>query len=131
MMSRINQHEQTSTVSWKPFVKITLESLISFYIATFCVAMFYIHRGENWLLAGIILALLYLFVIVVCAKRVFEKTADGSYFSFNTHCAPDRTYSCCVAYSASPIFTLEQTAYVIIFCQGSVLDPKKHKAAQA
>ncbi|RDI48095.1 hypothetical protein [Aquicella lusitana] len=80
MMSRINQHEQTSTVSWKPFVKITLESLISFYIATFCVAMFYIHRGENWLLAGIILALLYLFVIVVCAKRVFEKLPMAAIF---------------------------------------------------
>lgn len=64
---------QTSTVNWKAFIIITFESLLAFYIATFCVGMFFLHRGTNWLWPALLLGLLYLFVIVVCAKRVFEK----------------------------------------------------------
>lgn len=70
----MNEHkDQMGTVPWKVFLKITLESLIAFYIATFCMAMYYIHRSEQWVITGLFLALLYLFVIAVCAKRVIEK----------------------------------------------------------
>jgi hypothetical protein len=62
-----------SLIPWKHTISTTIESLLIFYIATFCMAMFLMHKGENWLIPGITLGLLYLFVIFACAKRVIEK----------------------------------------------------------
>ena len=63
----------TSVVPWKLFLSTTLESLLAFYIATFCMAMYFTHRSGGWMAVGILLVVLYLFVIFVCAKRVMEK----------------------------------------------------------
>lgn len=65
--------EPLVTVPWKNYLKITAESVIAFYIATFCVGMYFTHRGTDWYFFGAVLAILYLFVIVVCAKRILEK----------------------------------------------------------
>jgi hypothetical protein len=65
--------EPLVTVPWKKYLKITIESIVAFYIASFCVGMYFTHRGNDWLFFGIILAILYLFVILVCAKRILEK----------------------------------------------------------
>ena len=70
----------TSIVEWKPFVITTIESLIAFYIATFCIAMFFIHHGSAWMSLAIILGLLYLFVIFMCGKRVLEKMSMATVF---------------------------------------------------
>lgn len=67
------QSEPLITVPWKRYLKITLESVIAFYIATFCIGMYFTHRGTDWVFFGIVLAILYVFVIVICAKRVLEK----------------------------------------------------------
>lgn len=69
------QNDRLITVPWKKYLKITFESLLAFYLATFCMGMFFTHRGPDWLLPGIFLIVLYLFVIVVCAKRILEKLA--------------------------------------------------------
>jgi hypothetical protein len=61
-----------SSVPWKAFVKTTSESILAFYIATFCLGMYFLHRSPEWWQMGIVLGLLYSFVIIVCAKRVFE-----------------------------------------------------------
>ena len=63
----------TPLVPWKTYVTITLESLLTFYLATFCVAIYFTHRGVGWIIPGIILIALYLFVIVACAKRIIDK----------------------------------------------------------
>jgi len=55
---------------WKHYVTITLESLLSFYLGTFCLAMYFTHQGKDLLLYAIFMTLLYLFVIFVCAKRI-------------------------------------------------------------
>lgn len=64
--------ENHDLVPWKPYLTITAESLLAFYLATFCMAVFFTHRGSQWLLQGIVLGILYLFVIFVCAKRVYQ-----------------------------------------------------------
>jgi hypothetical protein len=65
--------EERSLVPWKLYLTTTAESIIAFYLATFSLAMFYIHRGDNWVPFAVILGALYLFIIFVCAKRVIEK----------------------------------------------------------
>lgn len=67
-----DKRNATSLLPWKSYLLITLESLITFYIATFCMAMFFTHHGENWIIPGVILGLLYAFVIFACAKRVIQ-----------------------------------------------------------
>jgi membrane-associated HD superfamily phosphohydrolase len=64
--------ENTSLFPWKHFILITTESLLTFYIATFCVAMYFTHRGPDWVFQGIILGILYAFVIFACGKRVVQ-----------------------------------------------------------
>ncbi len=62
-----------SIVPWKHYIKITVESLLAFYVATFCVGMFFMHGGRHHYLLATLLIILYLFVIVICSKRVLEK----------------------------------------------------------
>jgi len=66
-----NQNE-ISLLPWKLYLTITIESLLTFYIATFCVAMFFTHHGTHWIIPAIILGILYVFVIFACSKRVFQ-----------------------------------------------------------
>lgn len=68
-----NKQETESLVPWKFYITITAESLLAFYLATFCIAMYFTHRGPSWIMMGVVLAILYLFVIGVCIKRVIEK----------------------------------------------------------
>ncbi|MBX3709419.1 MAG: hypothetical protein KIT56_03605 [Gammaproteobacteria bacterium] len=57
---------------WKLYLSITIESLLTFYIATFCIAMYFIHRGTQWVTLSVVMGILYLFVIFTCAKRIFQ-----------------------------------------------------------
>lgn len=68
-----SNQKNDSLLPWKHYIYITIESLLSFYVATFCMAMFFMHKGINWITPGIILGCLYLFVIFACAKRIIEK----------------------------------------------------------
>lgn len=57
---------------WKVIIRTTFESLLAFYVATFCMAMFFTHRGPNWVLPAIFLIILYIFVIITCASRIIK-----------------------------------------------------------
>jgi hypothetical protein len=73
-MAKKRKREVTANaINWKLYLTVTAESLIAFYLATFSLAMYFVHRPVNWLVTGIFLIVLYLFVIIVCAKHVFEK----------------------------------------------------------
>jgi hypothetical protein len=67
------QTGETALVPWKFYLTITLESLLMFYLATFCVAMYFTHQGVNSIILSIFLVALYLFVIFGCAQRVIKK----------------------------------------------------------
>ncbi|HEX4044413.1 MAG TPA: hypothetical protein VHZ76_01940 [Gammaproteobacteria bacterium] len=72
-MQSLDENNTENSVAWKPFLTILFESLLAFYLATFCLAMYFLYRPAHWLTLGIVMVLLYLFVIVFCAKRVFKK----------------------------------------------------------
>lgn len=63
------------TVPWKAYLKITAESLLAFYISTFCLIMYFVHNGFSSIVLSILMVICYLFVIGVCAKRILEKLA--------------------------------------------------------
>jgi predicted membrane-bound dolichyl-phosphate-mannose-protein mannosyltransferase len=67
--------KQQALVPWKSYIISTAESLLAFYLATFSIGMYFLHRPANWFIPGLFLGLLYLFVIVVCAKRILEKVS--------------------------------------------------------
>jgi hypothetical protein len=60
-------------VSWKNYLFIAFKFLLIFYISTLCVALFFIHRGENWLWSGIFLGILYLFVMIISLRQMLKK----------------------------------------------------------
>ncbi|HVE43838.1 MAG TPA: DUF1475 family protein [Gammaproteobacteria bacterium] len=74
-MEKIDETSSSSQprVAWQSFLATTLESLLAFYIATFCVAVYFKHRSAHWITPFIFLCLLYAFVIIACTKRVFKK----------------------------------------------------------
>lgn len=47
-----------------------IKTLIAFCIATFCVAMYFSHLGQHWLLPGIFLIVLYVFVLGLCIRNL-------------------------------------------------------------
>lgn len=65
--------QNDSILPWKLYLITTFESLLTFFLATFCIAMFYTHRGTDWILPGIFLIALYIFVIFALVKRVIDK----------------------------------------------------------
>lgn len=68
-----SKQNDTQLVPWKHYLTISMESLLAFYISTFCIAMYFTHRGTDWVIQGGILILLYLFVIFTCIKRVVQQ----------------------------------------------------------
>lgn len=64
------KNDVISTVSWKIFLVITIESLLSFYIATFCIAMVVTHRGNYFIWDMVFLLILYIFIIIACGIRI-------------------------------------------------------------
>lgn len=69
----MQQNDNDGILPWKLYIITTVESLLTFFLATFCVAMFFTHRGPNWVLPAIFLGALYLFVIFALVKRVIDK----------------------------------------------------------
>ncbi|OGT52502.1 MAG: hypothetical protein A3E84_03235 [Gammaproteobacteria bacterium RIFCSPHIGHO2_12_FULL_42_13] len=59
--------------AWKGYLLVAVKFLIAFYISTLCVAIFFIHRGQHWLVPAIILGMLYLFVIVISFRQVIRQ----------------------------------------------------------
>lgn len=60
-------------VPWKPYLIVTAETIAAFYIATFCLAVFFIHRADSSWVSIAIMVLLYLSVIAACAKLLFNR----------------------------------------------------------
>lgn len=73
-----NKNNETSLVPWKIYLSITIESLLAFYIATFCVVMYIAKNGLSFIIPSIILGLLYVFVIAACIRRTIQKLPISS-----------------------------------------------------
>lgn len=60
-------------VTWKTYLVAAAKFLIIFYIATFCLGLLFLHRGENWLLPGAVIGLAYLVLIMTSAIKMVRK----------------------------------------------------------
>jgi hypothetical protein len=60
-------------LSWQRQMKVVVESLVVIYIATFFLGLFYTHRGTDWLVSGVLVGALYLFVFISCIARIIKK----------------------------------------------------------
>jgi hypothetical protein len=57
---------------WKRYLLTVTKTMLVLYAATFGLALFIAHRGENWMLPGIIIGLAYLTVFILCVKRIIQ-----------------------------------------------------------
>lgn len=71
IMSTMNADDKT-ILPWRVYVGLTIQSVLSFYIATFCIAMYFLHHGREHVLLAISQVLLYIFIIGVTAKRIAQ-----------------------------------------------------------
>jgi|GEM_PF-2363126 hypothetical protein len=69
----LNSEDQNSLVPWKLYLTVTIESLLMFYVATFCITMYFSHHGISSIPFSILMCGLYVFSIFVCARRVIQK----------------------------------------------------------
>ncbi len=62
----------THSLPWKFYLTLTADSLLAFYLASFSLGMFITHRGADWMWQGILLGMLYMFVIFACSRRLIK-----------------------------------------------------------
>lgn len=71
--------ERPQQFGWRVFIKITLESIGSFYVATFCLAVFFKYQGiRSSLMLSALMIALYIFVLAANAFRVWQKLSIAS-----------------------------------------------------
>jgi hypothetical protein len=76
-MKKINQKNEdpTQIAPWKAYAKVTFESVASFYIASFCMAVFFVRQGSDSILLSIFMVALYLFIVGATVRRIVQKFA--------------------------------------------------------
>lgn len=76
-MKTIEQQEHSSNnngfIPWKSYLITASETILSFYVATFCLALFFVHRGQSGWVSIALMGLLYVFVIILCAKLLINR----------------------------------------------------------
>lgn len=63
----------SAPATWKSYLLDATKFLVIFYISTLCMAAFFMHRGEHWIIPGIFLGILYLFVIIISLRKMIKK----------------------------------------------------------
>ena len=71
----MNQSETdlSAPTDWKIYLFIAAKFLAIFYIATFCLIAFFIHRGDVWVIKGIILATIYAFILIYSFAKLIKQ----------------------------------------------------------
>jgi hypothetical protein len=62
-----------ATKLWKHYLVITTQSIVAIYLASFCLGIFFVHRGDHWAIPAVILGVLYAFVLVVSVQRIVKE----------------------------------------------------------
>jgi hypothetical protein len=57
----------------KLYLGTLVECLVAFFAATFCVALFFSHLGGHWVIPGVILLALYVFVLGICIRMIVKR----------------------------------------------------------
>lgn len=58
---------------WKIYLTVAAETLVAFFLAAFSLCMFIMHPPIHWVLPAVMMVLLFIFVIIVCIIRVFQR----------------------------------------------------------
>jgi hypothetical protein len=58
---------------WKYYSKLILESIVGFYIATFCIAVFFLRHGSHDVPLAILQVTLYLIIVGCIATRIIKR----------------------------------------------------------
>ena len=67
------ENDLTLPESWKPYLIDSLQFLFVFYISTFCIILFFLHKRTHWLAASIILVVLYLSILFFSLRKLIRK----------------------------------------------------------
>lgn len=59
-------------VPWKYYTKLVIESVASFYIATFCIAVFFLHQGDQFVLLSALQVVLYAVIVAMILLRIWR-----------------------------------------------------------
>lgn len=74
------QQDLSVPSAWKSYLPITLKFLGIFYLTTFCLIVFFLHRGNDWMVQGMVISVLYLFVLLVSFKQMISKLPMAAIF---------------------------------------------------
>jgi len=63
----------SSPTSWKHYLLVAGKFLAIFYFATLGMVLFFIYKPESWIIPGMFLGLLYLFILIYSFKQMLKK----------------------------------------------------------
>lgn len=63
----------TTRKDWQRYTIVIIESMIAFYIATFCLIIYFYNYGSKDIFLSVVIGLLYLFVLFVSVQRLIVK----------------------------------------------------------
>lgn len=74
MQNTDSHHDDNELRPWMRYMGSFGLFLVAFFIATFCVAMFFSHlRGGHWVVQGAIMIGLYFFVLGACIRLLVKR----------------------------------------------------------
>ena len=77
-MNHTNPNQDANDIiPWRQYTATIIEAWLAFCIATFSIGMYFSHLNDSGvtIFFGALLIALYLFVIVMCVKRLINKLA--------------------------------------------------------
>lgn len=59
--------------TWKNYLFICLKFLGIFYLSSFCLALFFLHKAPHEWLLSILMGLLYLFILIISLRKMIKQ----------------------------------------------------------
>ncbi|GEM_PF-3217932 len=72
--------ELVSTHTWKTYLWIAIKFLFIFYIATLCIAVFFVSHGIESILLSVIMGASYLFIVIVSLRKMVKQLPMAAIF---------------------------------------------------
>ena len=73
-----SDNNEVNHVPWRPYLILTIETFVAFYLSTLAMAVYFTHGGLNWALASGLMVVLYLFVIGACVTLLLKKLSSAA-----------------------------------------------------
>jgi membrane-associated HD superfamily phosphohydrolase len=75
-----SNHDLNDVASWKRYALTLAEVWVTFCVATFTIALFFsqLNSDVSTIILAVMLGILYIFVIVLCIKRLLDNLPIGA-----------------------------------------------------